>query len=97
MNIMFSVEETTIHNINFIFNKFSNAVPVHSHGSNCYEIHYISNGYEITPALICKGDSLFVHLNHSFSNKFNGLTKKQYHKYRYNSHFATKQKTDCNC
>ena len=72
MNISFTIENTTIHTINFIFSKFSTSIPIHSHGSNSYEIHYIPNGfgklitdnkqYDIVP------NTLFItgpHINHA--------------------------------
>lgn len=72
MNISFTIENTTIYALNFIFSKIPNAIPVHSHGNNCYEIHYISSGfgqliaddikYNITP------NTLYVtgpHINHA--------------------------------
>ncbi len=45
MNISFIIENITIHTINFIFSRFSKSIPIHNHGSNCYEIHYIPNGF----------------------------------------------------
>lgn len=72
VNISFSLEGTAIQATNFSLDYFSQAVPSHSHGAGCYEIHYIprgcgtlcSNGitYEITP------NTLYVtgpHIEHS--------------------------------
>lgn len=44
-NITFSLENITIHAPNILFERFTNAIPSHSHGAGCYEIHYIPTGY----------------------------------------------------
>lgn len=72
VNISFTLEGTAVQATNFSLDCFSQAVPSHSHGAGCYEIHYIprgcgtlcSNGitYEITP------NTLYVtgpHIEHS--------------------------------
>lgn len=41
----FQLENTTIHASNLVFEQFTHAIPTHSHGANCYEIHYIPAGY----------------------------------------------------
>lgn len=71
MNISFTIENTTIYALNFIFSKIPNAIPVHSHGSNCYEIHYIPSGFGQLIADNIKYDivpnTLYVtgpHINH---------------------------------
>lgn len=45
MNIQFTLEHTLIDVQNIIFEHLSRTIPTHSHGNNCYEIHYISSGY----------------------------------------------------
>lgn len=45
MNIQFTIEHTLIDVQNIIFEQMTRNIPSHSHGSNCYEIHYISAGY----------------------------------------------------
>ncbi len=72
MDIRFTVEGTSFYALNIIFERFMRVIPAHSHGSDCYEIHYIPYGYghalingvsyEITP------NTLFVtgpHVEHS--------------------------------
>lgn len=72
MDIRFSMDGVSIHALNIVFERFNHAIPSHSHGSGCYEIHYIpygygrltaeGNDYDITP------DTLFVtgpHVEHS--------------------------------
>lgn len=72
MDICFTVEGTSFYALNIIFERFMRVIPAHSHGSDCYEIHYIPYGYghalingvsyEITP------NTLFVtgpHVEHS--------------------------------
>ena len=58
-NISFNLNGITIDVLNIIAERFARSVPAHSHGSNCYEIHYIPYGfgkliadgkpYDITP------------------------------------------------
>ena len=45
MDIQFLLDGTPIHVLNIIFERFSRAIPSHSHGSRCYELHYIPFGY----------------------------------------------------
>lgn len=72
MDIRFTMENTHFHALNIVFERFARTIPTHSHGNNCYEIHYIPCGfgklrikdhdYAITP------DTLFVtgpHVEHS--------------------------------
>lgn len=74
MDIRFTVEGAQFYALNIIFERFMRVIPKHSHGSGCYEIHYIPYGYghavingvtyEITP------NTLFVtgpHIEHSQS------------------------------
>lgn len=44
-NIQFHIENTTIHVLNIIYERFTRVIPTHSHGHDCYEIHYIPYGY----------------------------------------------------
>lgn len=45
MDIRFSMDGVSIHALNIVFEIFDHAIPSHSHGNNCYEIHYIPYGY----------------------------------------------------
>lgn len=45
MNIQFTMEHILIDVQNLIYERLSRTIPAHSHGSDCYEIHYISSGY----------------------------------------------------
>lgn len=44
-NTKFILEDITIHVPNITFARFTRTIPSHSHGANCYEIHYIPAGY----------------------------------------------------
>ena len=72
MDIRFSIDGVSIHALNIVFERFDHPIPSHSHGNNCYEIHYIPYGfgrlkvdgqcYEITP------NTLYItgpHVEHS--------------------------------
>ncbi len=72
MDIHFTIENTQIHALNIVQERFARTIPAHSHGNGCYEIHYIPFGhgtlrtkdqtYEIVP------DTLFVtgpHVEHA--------------------------------
>lgn len=71
VSIFFTLEGIPVQATNFKLERFITAVPSHSHGAGCYEIHYIPQGYgtlhtggkiyEITP------NTLFVtgpHVDH---------------------------------
>ena len=45
MNIRFTMDGIPVHGLNIAFERFTRAIPAHSHGSGCYEIHYIPFGY----------------------------------------------------
>lgn len=45
MDIHFSMDGVPIQALNIVFEHFNHAIPSHSHGSRCYEIHYIPYGY----------------------------------------------------
>ena len=45
MDIQFTLDGTPIHVLNIVFARFSRTIPAHSHGSRCYELHYIPFGY----------------------------------------------------
>ncbi len=45
LDIRFSVGGFCFHAVNLICSSIIHNVPLHSHGINCYEIHYISDGY----------------------------------------------------
>ena len=72
MKIRFTIEHTAIDVQNMVSGQITRNIPAHSHGSNCYEIHYISAGYGKLCANgidydICP-NSLFVtgpHITHS--------------------------------
>lgn len=72
ISVSFTLEGVSIQATNFSLGRFSQAIPSHSHGAGCYEIHYIPQGYgtlcangttyEITP------NTLYVtgpHIGHS--------------------------------
>lgn len=72
LDIHFQMEGITVRVLHIVFERFTRTIPVHSHGSNCYEIHYIPCGqgklqsggiyYDITP------NTLFVtgpHIEHA--------------------------------
>ncbi len=44
-NIQFTIEDVTFISVNIIFERFTRTIPSHSHGNNCYEIHFIPYGY----------------------------------------------------
>ena len=44
-NFTFQFEGTVIHASNLVFEQFTRTIPAHSHGANCYEIHYIPTGF----------------------------------------------------
>lgn len=43
-DINFTVDGISIQTLNIIFERFTRTIPSHSHGSGCYEIHYIPYG-----------------------------------------------------
>lgn len=45
LNLSLTIEGVSIDILNLISERFTRTIPVHSHGSNCYEIHYIPYGY----------------------------------------------------
>ncbi len=45
IDIHFSMDDTQIHALNIVFERFTRTIPSHSHGSGCYELHYIPFGY----------------------------------------------------
>lgn len=72
MDIHFSMDHIQIYALNIVFERFTQALPSHSHGNDCYEIHYIPYGcgklvadgqyYDISP------NTLFVtgpHVEHA--------------------------------
>ncbi|MEZ3507492.1 MAG: AraC family transcriptional regulator [Lachnospiraceae bacterium] len=44
IDIHFVMDELSVHALNIIFEQFTRVIPSHSHGSDCYEIHYIPAG-----------------------------------------------------
>lgn len=45
IDIRFTIENVSIRALNIVFERFTRTIPSHSHGNNCYEIHYIPFGY----------------------------------------------------
>lgn len=45
IDIQFSMGGCKFHAVNLICSPIKHNIPLHSHGINCYEIHYISEGY----------------------------------------------------
>lgn len=44
MDIRFTMDNIQIYALNIVFERFTQAIPSHSHGNDCYEIHYIPFG-----------------------------------------------------
>lgn len=59
LNIHFSIDNYSFYALNIVFERFLRSIPLHSHSSNSYEIHYIpyghgkaridNNSYEVAP------------------------------------------------
>ncbi len=45
INISFKLDGVSIDILNIISERFTRTIPTHSHGSSCYEIHYIPYGF----------------------------------------------------
>lgn len=45
LNLSFSLDGLPVQAINMTYERFLRTIPSHSHGSGCYEIHYIPFGY----------------------------------------------------
>ncbi len=45
LNLSFNLENITIDLLNIVSERFTRTIPTHSHGSGCYEIHYIPYGF----------------------------------------------------
>ena len=45
LDLSFSINGLSIDVLNIISERFTRTIPIHSHGNNCYEIHYIPYGY----------------------------------------------------
>lgn len=45
LNLTFSLEGIPVQAVNMTCERFLRTIPSHSHGSGCYEIHYIPSGY----------------------------------------------------
>ncbi len=45
IDIQFSAGGCKFHAVNLISSEINHDIPMHSHGINCYEIHFISEGY----------------------------------------------------
>lgn len=43
--IRFTIADTRFSTLNLVYERFRRTIPLHSHGSGSYEIHYISSGY----------------------------------------------------
>lgn len=44
-SIQFHIGDTRFTTLNLVYERFQRTIPLHSHGSGSYEIHYISSGY----------------------------------------------------
>lgn len=44
IDIPFSIGGCNFHAVNIISSSIDTDIPLHTHGVNCYEIHFISNG-----------------------------------------------------
>ena len=45
LNLSFSLEGIPIQAVNMTCERFLRTIPSHSHGSGCYEIHYVPSGF----------------------------------------------------
>lgn len=45
LDIRFTLDGISVRALNIVFERFTQTLPSHSHGSGCYEIHYIPFGY----------------------------------------------------
>lgn len=45
LDILFNAGGCKFHAVNLVCSPITHNIPFHSHGKNCYEIHYISEGY----------------------------------------------------
>ena len=45
LDIRFTLDGIPVRALNIVFERFTQTLPSHSHGSGCYEIHYIPFGY----------------------------------------------------
>lgn len=45
LDIRFTLDGIPVRALNIVFERFTQTLPAHSHGSGCYEIHYIPFGY----------------------------------------------------
>ena len=45
LDLLFSLDGASIQAINITYERFLRSIPSHSHGSGCYEIHYIPAGF----------------------------------------------------
>lgn len=45
VNVSFEIENYLFHTLGITHFLFDKSLPAHSHGSNCYEIHYVISGY----------------------------------------------------
>lgn len=45
LKLQFDIGTTTVQVLNLVYERFQRTIPSHSHGSGCFEIHYISAGY----------------------------------------------------
>ena len=45
MDIRFSMDGVSIRALNIVLEYFDHALPSHSHGNGCYEIHYVPSGF----------------------------------------------------
>lgn len=44
LNISFTIDHTSFSILNIALERLSKPIPSHSHGENCYEVHYVSRG-----------------------------------------------------
>lgn len=74
----FTIDGVSIRSTNIVFEELTTAIPSHSHGNGCYEIHYISAGqgrllangqyYDITPNTLYVTGPHVEHAQSSFSD-----------------------------
>lgn len=56
LNISFTIDHTAFSILNIALERLTRPIPAHSHGENCYEVHYISQGFGLLKNDTCVYD-----------------------------------------